>query len=387
VAEHGLAMAVFGLGVVMAPILGPVVGGWITDTLSWRWVFYINLPIGLLAIALAFIFIYDPHYIRRKIFSIDTWGILLLTIGIGALQIVLDKGQREDWFNSRFILYMSVIAGAALVLFVIVELRTENPVVDLRAFRERSFTAGNIIIFTGFGCMFSSFVLLPLYAQKLMGYTAFWAGLVLFPGGVASFIIMPIAGILLRKGVNPRYLLAIGLTVMSYAIWLMSYFNLQADFVSIAMPRLIQGLGLGLFFVPVTTATFMNIPKEETGNASGIFNLLRNLGGSFGVAISSTMLAQRTQLHQTFLVENITPYQPAFQIRYEQILEWLKLHQPSLAYHKGVMAFIYQDILRHASILAFNDSFRVLAIATAFLVPLTLLIRKASRISLPTEIH
>jgi DHA2 family multidrug resistance protein len=131
----------------------------------------------------------------------------------------------------------------------------------------------------------------------------------------------------------------------------------------------------------------MNIPKEETGNASGIFNLLRNLGGSFGVAISSTMLAQRTQLHQTFLVENITPYQPAFQIRYEQILEWLKLHQPSLAYHKGVMAFIYQDILRHASILAFNDSFRVLAIATAFLIPLTLLIRKASHPSVPTEIH
>jgi len=371
----------------MAPILGPVVGGWITDTLSWRWVFYINLPVGLLAILLALIFIYDPAYIRRKIFSIDTWGILLLTVGIGALQIVLDKGQRDDWFNSRFILYMSVIAAVALVLFVIVELRTEHPVVNLRAFRERSFTAGNIIIFTGFGCMFSSFVLLPLYAQKLMGYTAFWAGLILFPGGVASFIIMPIAGILLRKGVNPRYLLAIGLTVMSYAIWLMSGFNLQADFVAIAMPRLIQGFGLGLFFVPVTTATFMNIPKEETGNASGIFNLLRNLGGSFGVAISSTILAQRTQLHQTFLVEKITPYQTAFQIRYQQILEWLKMHQPSLASHKSVMAFIYRDLLRHASILAFNDSFRVLAIATAFLIPLTLLIRRRTTPSLPTEIH
>ena len=136
VAEHGLAMAVFGMGVVMAPILGPVVGGWITDTLSWRWVFYINLPVGLLAILLAVIFIYDPAYIRRKIFSIDTWGILLLTIGIGALQIVLDKGQRDDWFSSRFILYTSVIAAVALVLFVIVELRTEHPVVNLRAFRE-----------------------------------------------------------------------------------------------------------------------------------------------------------------------------------------------------------------------------------------------------------
>jgi DHA2 family multidrug resistance protein len=235
--------------------------------------------------------------------------------------------------------------------------------------------------------MFSSFVLLPLYAQQLMGYTAFWAGLVLFPGGVASFIIMPIAGILLRKGVNPRYLLAIGLAVMAHAIWLMSGFNLQADFVAIAMPRLIQGFGLGLFFVPVTTATFMNIPKEETGNASGIFNLLRNLGGSFGVAISSTMLAQRTQLHQTFLVESITPYQPAFQIRYQQILEWLRMHQPSLAYHKNVMAFIYQDILRQASMLAFNDSFRVLAIATAVLIPQTLIFRRRNAPSLPTEIH
>jgi DHA2 family multidrug resistance protein len=387
VAEHGLAMAVFGMGVVLAPILGPVVGGWITDTLSWRWVFYINLPVGLLAILLAAIFIYDPAYIRRKVFHIDTWGILLLTIGIGALQIVLDKGQREDWFNSRFILYMSIIAGIALVVFVIVELRTEHPVVNLKAFRERSFTAGNIIIFTGFGCMFSSFVLLPLYAQKLMGYTAFLAGLVLGPGGVASFIIMPIAGILLRKGVNPRYLLAIGLAVMAYAIWLMSNFNLQADFVAIAMPRLIQGIGLGLFFVPVTTATFMNIPKEETGNASGIFNLLRNLGGSVGVAISTTVLAQRAQLHQTFLVENITPYKPAFQIHYQQILEWLEMHQPSLAHHKNVMAFIYQDLLRQASMLAFNDSFRALAVATAVLIPLTLLFRRRGAHSLPVDLH
>jgi DHA2 family multidrug resistance protein len=387
VAEHGLAMAVFGMGVVMAPILGPVVGGWITDTLTWRWVFYINLPVGLLAIVLALIFIYDPAYIRRKIFSIDTKGILLLTVGIGALQIVLDKGQRDDWFNSRFILYMSILAGVALVLFVIVEFTTEHPVVNLRAFRVRSFTAGNIIIFTGFGCMFSSFVLLPLYAQKLMGYTAFWAGLVLFPGGVASFIIMPVVGILLRKGVNPRYPLALGLGIMAYAIWLMSDFNLEADFVAVAMPRLIQGFGLGLFFVPVTTATFMDIPKEETGNASGIFNLLRNLGGSFGVALSSTMLAQQTQVHQSFLVEKITPYQPAFQIRYQQILEWLKLHQPSLAYDKNVMAFIYQEILRQASMLAFNDSFRALAISTAVLIPLTLLFRRRGASSLPMEVH
>ncbi len=331
VAEHGLAMAVFGMGVVLAPILGPVVGGFITDTWSWRWVFYINLPVGALAITLVMLFVYDPPYIRRKKIHIDTWGLLLLTVGIGCLQIVLDKGEREDWFHSQFIIYLSIVAAVALVLFISVELRTKHPVVNLRVFRDRSFSAGNITIFTGFGCMFGSFVLLPLYAQKLMNYTALWAGLLLAPGGVMSFMIMPVAGMLLKRGFNPRNLLALGLVTMAYAIWLMSGFNLQASFSAVAWPRMVQGFGLGLFFVPLTTATFMNIPKEETGNASGIFSLLRNLGGSFGVALSATILAQRAQVHQTFLVERITPYQPAFQIKYQQILQWLQMHRAELA--------------------------------------------------------
>ena len=387
VAEHGLAMAVFGMGVVMAPIMGPVVGGWITDNLSWRWVFYINLPVGLVALVLAIFFIYDPAYIRRRIMRIDTWGLLLLTVGLGCLQIVLDKGEREDWFSSPFIVYLSIIAGVALVTFVLVELRTEHPVVILRAFMERSFASGNLILFAGFGCMFGSFVLLPLYAQKLMNYNAFWAGLVLGPGGVTSFIVMPIAGILLRRGVNPRYLLAVGLTIMSYAIWLMSGFNLQASFLDITGPRILQGFGLGLFFVPLATATFMNIPKEQTGNASAIFNLLRNLGGSFGVAISTTILAQRAQFHQTFLVEKVTPYNASFQIRYEQLLEWLQMHRPDLANPTTTLALIYRELQRQASILAFNDTFWLLACATALLIPLTFLFRRIANTSVSTEIH
>lgn len=388
VAEHGLAMAVFGMGVVMAPILGPVVGGFITDTWSWRWIFYINLPVGLIAITLVMFFIHDPLYIRRKVIQIDTWGLFLLTVGIGCLQIVLDKGEREDWFNSRLILYLSVIAVVALVLFVIVELHTEHPVVNLKVFRDRSFFAGNLTMFTGFGCMFGSFVLLPLYAQKLMNYTALWAGLLLAPGGMVSFIIMPIAGALLKRGVNPRNLLALGLASMSYAIWLMSGFNLKAGFLAIAWPRMVQGLGLGLFFVPLATATFMNIPKEETGNASAIFNLLRNLGGSFGVALSTTILAQRAQLHQTFLVENITPYQPAFQINYQQILLWLQRHHAELASSTNALALIYREVLRQASMLAFNDTFWLLACFTLALVPLTLLFRKTSpQTGLPDGVH
>jgi DHA2 family multidrug resistance protein len=378
VAEHGLAMAVFGMGVVMAPILGPVVGGWITDTLSWRWVFYINLPIGLLALGLVMLFIYDPPYIRSKIVRIDTWGLFFLSIGLGCLQIVLDKGEREDWFSSRFIVAMTVLAAVALMLFVIVELQSEHPVVNLRVFLDRNFFAGNVAMFTGFGCMFGSFVLLPLYAQKLMNYTALWAGLVLAPGGVMSLMIMPIAGFLMKKGVNPRNLLAVGLTILAYSIWLMSGFNLEAGFFAVALPRAIQGFGLGLFFVPLATATFMTIRKEETGNASAIFNLLRNLGGSFGVAFSTTILAQRAQVHQSFLTEHITPYNTAFQIRYQHVLQWLQTNHAELASPGTVLAFFYREMLRQANMLAFNDTFWLLALLTACVIPLTLLFRGAA---------
>jgi len=376
VVEHGMAMAVFGMGVVMAPIVGPVIGGWITDTWSWRWIFYINLPVGALAVFLAVLFIHDPPYIRRAKVHIDRWGLLLITVGLGCLQIVLDKGEREDWFNSDLIFYLSIIAVVSLVFFVLVELRTKNPVVNLRVFKDRSFATGNVIMFTGFFCLFASIVLLPLYVQKLMGYTAFWAGLVLGPGGIASFLIMPVAGILMRKGINPRTLLAFGLVAMAYSLWLMSGFNLQAGFMQISWPRIVQGFGIGLFFVPLATATYATIPREEMGNASGIFNLLRNLGGSFGVAAGATILTQRTQLHQNFLVEHVTPYHAAAQARFHDILAWLEAHQPGMASPQKALQIIYQEVLRQASMLAFNDAFWLFAWLTVLLVPLTLLMRR-----------
>lgn len=175
----------------MAPILGPVVGGWITDNWSWRWVFYINLPAGILAVVMAMFFIHDPAYIKRTAFRIDRWGLFLLTLGLGSLQIVLDKGQREDWFHSNFIISLSIIAVVGLIMFVIVELNSEHPVVDLRVFRDRSFAAGNVIMFLGFFCLFGSIVLLPLYLQQLMGYTALWAGLVLGPGAYRASLSCP----------------------------------------------------------------------------------------------------------------------------------------------------------------------------------------------------
>ena len=385
--EHGIAMAVFGMGVVMAPILGPVVGGWITDNWSWRWVFYINLPAGILAVAMAVFSIHDPAYIRRRVIRIDTWGIFLLTVGLGCLQIVLDKGEREDWFSSHFIVILSVIAALSLVLFVLVELRTPHPVVNLRVFKDRSFAAGNVIMFAGFFCLFGSIVLLPLYLQNLMGYTALWAGLVLGPGGLASFLIMPVAGVLMKKGFNPRNLLAAGLCASAYSLWMMAGFSLDGDFMTFTLPRVVQAFGMGLFFVPLSAATYVNIPREEMGNASGVFNLLRNLGGSFGVAFSTTVLAQRSQVHQSFLVEHVTPYNPAFQEFFMRVRLWFETHQP-LAHvppEKAALAVAYREVLRQANMLAFNDTFWLLAIGTALLIPLTLIFRRAKTPTLPLE--
>ncbi|MCU0581155.1 MAG: DHA2 family efflux MFS transporter permease subunit [Syntrophales bacterium] len=373
--EHGMANAIFGMGVTVAPVLGPVFGGWITDQWNWPWVFYINLPAGLLAFFLIKGFISDPSYSQSTQRYIDTWGILFLSVGLGCLQVVLDKGEREDWFSSRFIISLAVIAAASLIIFFWVERKTPHPVVDLKPFRDRSFSVANVINFLGYFTLLGSIVLLPLYLQKLMGYTALWAGLVLGPGGFTSLIVMPIAGLLMIKGINPKWLLGIGLAVQAASLWMMAAFNLEADFMYVAWPRVVLGLALGFFFAPVATAAFTHIPREEIGNASGIFNLLRNLGGSVGIAFCTTMHAQRAQLHQTFLSENITPANPVYQNYYQEIFQWLQIHKPAMANPEGVLYIVYQEVLKQANMLAFNDTFWLLGWLTACLVPTVLLLQ------------
>jgi len=375
--EHGIAMAVFGMGVVLAPTIGPVLGGWLTDQYSWRWIFYINIPAGILAIILTSMFIYDPSYLKTKASKyIDYIGLALLTLGLGSLQVVLDKGEMEDWFNSNFILSLSIISALSLTIFILWELYTDKPVVNLRVFKDKTFSLGNAIMFLGFFAFFGGIVLLPLYLQQLMGYTAFLAGLILGPGGLSTLIVMPIVGLLMRKGIHPKYLLAVGIVILAYSLILMSDFNLSADFISIAYPRIIQGIGLGLFFVPLAAVTYINIPKQEMGNASGIFNLIRNLGGSFGTAASMTVLSQRSQFHQHHLVEHITPFNPWFKQRLLTLNLWLE-HQISLLPYPKSMAIIYREILIQAKMLAFNDAFYLFGIMIFFLIPLALFMTSA----------
>jgi len=377
--EHGMAMAVFGMGIVLAPIAGPVVGGWITDNWTWRWVFYINVPAGILAVMMALAFIHDPSYVRKKGIRIDYLGLGLLTVGLGCLQMLLDKGERADWFSSDFILTLTIISATALIALIFVELRSKEPVINLRVFRDRTFAVGNLIMFMGFLTFFAAIVMLPLYLQKLMGYTAVWAGLVLGPGGLATLLVMPLAGNLMKRGVKPQRLLALGILISAYSLWLMSRFNLDADFDAVVWPRVVQAVGMALFFVPLAAATYVNVRNEDMGNATGIFNLLRNLGGSIGVALATTILSQRSQFHQTSLVGHLTPFRPAFQIRMQQLLHLSRQGGTLTTQNKSLFALIYSQLLRQASMLGFNDTFWILGTLSMLLIPLPFLMRARRR--------
>jgi DHA2 family multidrug resistance protein len=373
--QHGIAMAIFGVGIMFGPILGPIVGGWITDNWSWHWIFYINIPIGLLSILMALFFIVDPSYMKGLKTKIDYWGLTFLALGLGCLQVVLDKGQREDWFSSDFITRLSAIAVVSLILFVIVEFFAENPIVNLKIFKNISFTTGDIVMFFTFFNLFGSIVLLPIYVQTLMGYTATLAGLVLGPAGIVTLIAMPIAGTLVTK-MNPKGILAFGIIICAYSTYLMSNFNLSADFTTIVWPRIVLGLGMGFLFIPLTTITLSSIRKEDMGNATAIYNLLRNLGGSFGVASVTTMLARRTQFHQLRLVEHLTPFDRVYQWSTHQVAQGLHYRglETTIANHGG-LNLIYGRLLREASMLSFNDAFRLLSILTIMVLPLVLLMR------------
>lgn len=382
--QHGMAMAIFGVGIMFGPIIGPLLGGWITDNWSWHWIFYINIPIGIISILMAMFFIIDPPYMKRVKMKIDYWGLALLAIGLGCLQIVLDKGEREDWFASGFIVTLSIISAVSLVLFIIVEIFAEHPVVNIRVFKNISFSTGSIVMFFGFFNLFACIVLLPIYLQTLMGYTATLAGWVLGPGGIATMVALIITGRLITR-MNPKILLSAGIIVCAYATYLMSQFNLNADFYTVSWPRIVLGIGMGFFFVPLTTLTMSGIRKEDMGNATAVYNLLRNLGGSFGVAFVTTILSQRSQFHQFRLVEHLTPFERNYQVATNSISEimYYKGFPESLSDHASLLA-IYKELSRQASMMSFNDAFYLTSIIMVCILPIVLLMREGN---MPSGMH
>ncbi len=375
--EHGTAMAVFGVGAMFGPIIGPALGGWITDNISWRWIFYINIPTGIIAVIMAKYFVFDPAYIRRKDRSIDYIGLGLLIVSMGAIQVVLDKGQRDDWFGSSFIVILAGVAAIALISLIYYELHHENPIVHLRLFKDKSFSAGNFLIFTFGFCLYSAMTLVALMLQTLMGYDATLAGMVLAPGGLATLITMPIVGLALKK-YDGRKIAFGGLIIGSTALYLMSRFTLQASYWTFVWPRVILGVGLAMIFVPLTTLTFGTIPKEEMGNATGLYNLLRNMGGGVGISMAATMLQRYSQFYQNVLAANINPYNPIFQNRFAQIKAGLVARgtAPSVAGNKS-LAMLYSNVQSQAAMLAYNRIFFILCIAFASVIPFLFLLKRA----------
>jgi MFS transporter, DHA2 family, multidrug resistance protein len=375
--ERGKAMAFWALGIVVAPIIGPVLGGWLTESYSWRWVFYINLPVGIVSLIMVRTFLFDPPYIKhREGRGVDYWGIGLLAIGIGALQFVLDKGQEDDWFSSHLILVLSIVAVVALVWLVIHEWHTKDPVVELHVFKERSYAVGVVLMTVVGFVLYGSLVLLPVMLQTLLGYPPMQAGIAMAPRGIGSFVTMPIVGILTGR-FDPRKLLASGLAIGGVTMWWLGELNLQAGYWDVFWPQLIQGMAMALLFVPLTTVTMDRIMPERMGNATSLFNLMRNIGGSVGIAVSGTLLARRSQAFTAVIGSHVSGYGGQTQSMFEQLEHaFIAAGADIVTAAQRAEAAMFGMVQRQATMVAFVSIFQLMGIVFIGMVPLVLLMKR-----------
>ncbi len=388
--EAGMAMAIFGIGAMFGPVVGPTMGGWLTDNFTWRWIFYINIPVGIVAVLMTLSCITDPPYLKKnkEKVPVDYAGLLLLTVGIGSLQVVLDKGQRMDWFNSPFITLLTLLSVVSLAALLWVELKKEHPIINLRLFTRVSFSAGNFIMFMVGFCLYGSVVMLPLFLQTLMGYNATLAGLVMAPGGLATLIVMPFVGSYIKNH-DGRKVILVGFVLGAYSMYLMRGFSLSGAYSDFVLPRIVLGIALGMIFPPLSTFTLAGLPREEMGNGTGIYNLLRNIGGSVGIAVSSTLLARLAQFYQTSLVSHVHPYNPVLQMRMEHLKEAaIAQGMDTVRASHTALAVIERLVSRQAGLLAYDYIFWVIGLAFLAVIPLLFLLKKQSvAAAVATEHH
>jgi DHA2 family multidrug resistance protein len=378
-AKRGMAFAVYGIAVVSAPAIGPTLGGWITDNFTWRWIFFINIPVGIVSLLLTSRLIQDPPYFKRRKLSetkIDYIGLGFVALGLGTLQIVLDKGQRDDWFESHFILILSLIAATSLIFVIFWEWRHKDPIIDLHLFRDRTFAVSNLLMFMLGFALLGSTLLLPLFMQTLLGYTAERSGFALMPGGFTIMLLLPLVGFLLSR-YSPRWLLIFGLVMLSGALFHMAGFDLDIDFRTAAVARVFQAAGMAFLFVPINTAAYAFLPRDKNNAASGLMNLARNMGGSVGISLVTTRLDRSTQVHLNDLSHHLSASNPAFQTMLQGATQAMRAHGASATYAtQQAYALIQNTVLRQATMLAYLDDFRLLAISILAMVPLVFLMKK-----------
>jgi DHA2 family multidrug resistance protein len=389
--KRGMAFAVYGLAVVVAPTIGPWLGGWITDNFSWRWIFYINVPVGIISLILTNFLISDPPYMKKANikagFRIDYIGIGLISLGLGSMQIVLDKGQRDDWLSSNFIRVFFALMVFGIISGIIWELRQKEPVVDLRMLKDRNFAISTMaMFFLGF-VLYASTVLIPQFLQELLGYTAQLAGMALSPGGAVIMCMMPVVGILVSK-VDTRILITFGCIVSASALFLMAGWDLQLDYGHAVRARMLQSFGLAFLFIPINVAAFAYVPREKSNMGTGIINLARNIGASVGIATVTTMLDRRTQFHQARLMEGVNDYSASYHNMLNGLQTKLVAAGSTMA-HASAQAhgMIYNTVQRQAVMLAFIDNFKMLGVVFFSIIPVLLLMRKPRAPASSISVH
>jgi len=378
--QRGLAFALYGITAIMAPTIGPTLGGWITFNYSWRWIFFINLPVGIATWFLVRRFVEDPPYLSRLKAAgvkLDYVGIALLTLGVGALQVLLDKGQEDDWFGSRFIATLVIVATVCLISLVIWEWFQKAPIIDVRMFKSFNFAVSNLMMFTLGILLFSSLVLMPQFLQTLLGYTSELAGLALSAGGLVLLFEMPIMGKLTTK-IQARYLIAFGWLALSIAMYYSTKrIDLQMSFTSAALLRITQVIGLGFLFVPISLVAYIGIAPEKNNAVAGIVNFMRNIGSSVGTSMVTTLIARRSQFHQARLVEHARPDNPSFQNTVNGLTErFAHSGLGAVEAHGRAYAQIYQNVQAQAATLAYVDTFMVLAVGAAIMFFFTVVLKK-----------
>ena len=383
--KRGMAMAVYTVAILCAPVLGPTLGGWITDNYSWRWIFYINIPVGVLCAFFTRMVLVDPPHLvkaraarKGKPLQIDGTGLALVSIGLAAMEIVLDRGQELDWFGSTFITWSAIVAAIAIVGAIAWELHVDNPVVNLRLLKERNFLFCCTIVLGMYTALYASTFLLPQYMQELMGYDATTAGIAVSPAGLVTMLEVPFVGWLMSRGTDARRLIACGIVTMTAGTYFCSLMNLQVSEGSMIWPRIVQVMGLGMTTVPLSTIMFRFLPTEQSSNAAGIYALVRNEGGSIGIALSSTLLQRTTQAHQTYLGAQLSASNPMVAQTIHAGGAAVGGAMADQSY--GGLALLYAQLQRQASLLAYMDQFRLFAYLLACLLPLVLLLKRPPRI-------
>jgi DHA2 family multidrug resistance protein len=384
--KRGQAFALYGVAVVVAPAIGPALGGWITDNYSWRWIFFINIPVGILSLVLTHLLVQDSEVAKKEHedawktgLKIDYLGFGLLAVGLGCLQVVLDKGQEDDWFGSNFITVMAILSAVGIIGMIVWEFITDHPIVDLPLFREDpAFFFTTVVMFAVFFILLATTELLPQLVQQLFGYNATKAGLILMPGGLFIMMLMPLAGFLVNK-IQPKWLIAFGLLIEAASMEYMTHLDTEASFWTIAMARVFQAGGLAFLFVPINTIAYIGLPPGRSNNASALINSMRNLGGSIGISFVTTMLDRRSQFHQNRLVSDVTPYRHAYVQAFSRATtNFMQMGTNSVMAGKRAIGSIYQTLQGQATMLSYVDVFRMLAIGALAAILLVIFLKRVN---------